>query len=232
MNIRIVSFNIAAGRAHGTIEENLKDIARYISEQNPHVVSLQEVDRNVLRSGRIDEADVLAKATGMNYRFGRSIDLQGGEYGNVILSKLPILITDHTELPGNETRSALKCKIGLSEKSDLDSSFLVVATHFDVNAAPQEASLKKLREWVGNSPHILAGDLNFTPGSKNFQLASESYIDLTSGVGATYPEDGNRYDYIMMANSMNGKLINAQAVETRLSDHYAVTVELKIASYS
>ena len=48
-------------------------------------------DVNTKRDGYINEAaEVAAKAGYKSYRFAKTIDLEGGEYGIVILSKYPL----------------------------------------------------------------------------------------------------------------------------------------------
>src|SRR5437867_7202041 len=62
--IRIASYNIKAALA-----SSLDEIGAAIAEMNPDVIALQEVDRLVARSGRADEARVLAERLGYAYAF-------------------------------------------------------------------------------------------------------------------------------------------------------------------
>ena len=49
--------------------EKIADVAADIRAEDPDVVCLQEVDRNVKRSGGRDELQALANELGMNYVF-------------------------------------------------------------------------------------------------------------------------------------------------------------------
>ncbi len=67
-------------------------VADFLASKNLDVVGLQEVDKNVGREGPVqDQAKVLAEQLGWYYGYSKAIDLSGGEYGNAILSKYPIL---------------------------------------------------------------------------------------------------------------------------------------------
>ncbi len=46
-----------------------------------------EVDQNVQRSGVVDQAAELGRLTEMVSLFGGIIDLQGGKYGNAVLTR-------------------------------------------------------------------------------------------------------------------------------------------------
>jgi len=66
-----------------------------INAEDPELGGLQEVDRGVERTGRIDEIAELAKLTKMNYAFAFNLRYQGGQYGVAILSRSTIRATDH-----------------------------------------------------------------------------------------------------------------------------------------
>ncbi|MBT8045323.1 MAG: hypothetical protein KJO79_10270, partial [Verrucomicrobiae bacterium] len=83
--LRVLSYNIHHGVGlDGKLD--LGRIAKVIRKQNPDLVALQEVDKLVTRSDKTDQAVVLAKYLGLHVVFGKSIDFQGGVYGNAILS--------------------------------------------------------------------------------------------------------------------------------------------------
>ncbi|MGU3470224.1 endonuclease/exonuclease/phosphatase family protein [Paenibacillus sp. D51F] len=106
-NIRFMTCNIQ----HGMGMDGAMDIQRtaaVIAGAGPDIVFLQEVDRFVSRSGGVDQMMRLAELTGLSHvQFGRSIDLEGGEYGNGILSRYPLqrlalleLLNDWRTAPG------------------------------------------------------------------------------------------------------------------------------------
>src|SRR3989442_1594398 len=92
--IRVMTYNIHVGVGMDK-KLDLARIAGVINQQHPDLVGLQEVDRGVERTQRIDEIAQLAKLTKMEYAFAFNLKYQGGQYGVAILSKFPIIATDH-----------------------------------------------------------------------------------------------------------------------------------------
>src|SRR5438094_2980292 len=92
--IRVMTYNIHVGVGMDK-KLDLARIVGVINKQHPDLVGLQEVDRGVERTQRIDEIAELAKLTKMDYAFAFNLKYQGGQYGVAILSKSPILATDH-----------------------------------------------------------------------------------------------------------------------------------------
>lgn len=87
--LRVASYNIRHG---ADVRMNMQILADDMTGLNLDVVSLQEVDQGVARSGGIDTMKSLSAASGMaHYAFARGISLGEGEYGTGILSRWPIL---------------------------------------------------------------------------------------------------------------------------------------------
>src|SRR5687768_10275588 len=85
-SLRVMTYNIFAGNDLER-RSNLERIGALIDSLDIDIVLLQEVDRNTVRSGRVNQPAVLAQKTGMHVVFGRSMDFGGGEFGNAILSR-------------------------------------------------------------------------------------------------------------------------------------------------
>src|SRR5436305_12156307 len=92
--IRVMTYNIHVGVGMDK-KLDLARIAGVINQQHPDLVGLQEVDRGVERTQRIDEIAELAKLTKMDYAFAFNLRYQGGQYGVAILSSFSIMATDH-----------------------------------------------------------------------------------------------------------------------------------------
>lgn len=96
--LRVLSYNIHHGEGvDGKLD--LDRIARTIQSVEPDLVALQEVDRKVTRTGGIDQPAELARLTKMQVAFGGNIVLQGGDYGNAVLSRWPIRRHENHKLP-------------------------------------------------------------------------------------------------------------------------------------
>src|SRR5207245_3068269 len=92
--IRVMTYNIHVGVGMDK-KLDLPRIAGVINQQHPDLVGLQEVDRGVERTQRIDEIAEIASRTRMDYAFSFNLRYQGGQYGVAILSRFPIRVIDH-----------------------------------------------------------------------------------------------------------------------------------------
>lgn len=165
--LRVLSYNIHHGKGMDH-KLNLERIAKVIAAQKPDMVALQEVDKNSHRSKGKDQAAVLAKLLGMQYRFGKSINIKGGEYGLAVLSKLPISEVKVHKLPGGgEPRIAFEVLVKWRGKP---LSFVNVHLERNLGDARNEqvnAVMKILKP--RKHPVILLGDFNAHRASEPIQ---------------------------------------------------------------
>ena len=171
--ITIISYNIHHGEGtDGKLD--LQRIADVVKRENPDVVAFQEVDVNVKRSGRIDEATQLGELTGYKPFFGKSIPLTGGAYGNAIIAKDPeAVVVKHLPLPGKEPR----CMLAVQAKSANGSPFVFACTHLCLTDENRLKSTELIAEWVKglDKPAILVGDMNCTPTSAPYKAFAETW---------------------------------------------------------
>ncbi|NLE90525.1 MAG: endonuclease, partial [Dehalococcoidales bacterium] len=89
-------------------------IAKVINDVKPDFVALQEVDRFTDRSGKdLDQAEAIAKLTGMKHAFIKAINRSNGEYGLAILSKYEIQESKTFSLPVNQGTGAELRTLGI-----------------------------------------------------------------------------------------------------------------------
>ncbi|HOB73930.1 MAG TPA: endonuclease/exonuclease/phosphatase family protein [Phycisphaerae bacterium] len=202
--LRVLSYNIH--HAEGLDKQlDLERIARIINESGADLVALQEVDRNVKRSGNVDQPARLAELTGMTSIFEKNIDLQGGEYGNAILSRLPVESYRHHFLPrrgNNEQRGLLQARVRTAA-----GPLIFMATHLDHQADDAERmdSVAMIRVLAGEhagQPLILAGDLNTAPdtrvlGELRSFLFDTCPPDLQNAFTFSADRPRERIDYIL-----------------------------------
>src|SRR3954453_19060685 len=129
--VRLVTFNAHHG-VGGDGRHDLPRLAKLLAAADADVICLQEVDRHYgERSEEVDQALLLSRALDMQLAWGPAIDEERAgdrprrQYGNALLSRLPILISDVHRLPGSgEPRTALRTMV------ERDGSALwVTATH-------------------------------------------------------------------------------------------------------
>ena len=85
-------------------------IADVLREINADIIALQEVVSVEEKTPEEDQAQFIAASLGLDYRLGETRRHKGGAYGNVVLSRLPIISARTYDLsqPGREERGCLR----------------------------------------------------------------------------------------------------------------------------
>jgi endonuclease/exonuclease/phosphatase family metal-dependent hydrolase len=224
----VLSYNIRHGQGmDGKID--LARIAAIIKSVSPDIVSLQEVDKNTKRAQGVDQAKELGRLTGMESVYCSSLPLQGGEYGNAILTKLPIIKTTRLPLPG-EPRSALCVTLESNSKTLLT----FVATHLDLSEKQRLASVPLIENFFAsdsNTPAILAGDLNAQPGSTTIVALGKTWENATSREGLlTFPSTtpNEQIDFIFYRPATCWRVVETKVLEEPIaSDHRPILAVLE-----
>ncbi len=241
--IRVMTYNIHVGVGMDK-KLDLARIAKVINEQKPDLVGLQEVDRGVERTQRLDEIAELARLTKMDYAFAFNLPYQGGQYGVAILSRLRILATEHRHyknLREAERRGFIRAEV-IAHGQRLN----FVTTHLDYQyedgrVFETEQLLSALEDVKG--PMIVVGDFNDVPSGAAHKLMlaefDDAWIRYEYGLwldgtirdaGYSYPADkrAKRIDYIFTRRSEGIKTKRAWIVETLASDHVPVVADLEV----
>lgn len=206
--MHFVSFNIQYGKGR----DGVYDLTRTAAALGvADVMCLQEVERFWDRSGNIDQVDAIADAMGGDYYwvYGPTVDIHKGgdspkrnrrrQFGNMILSRWPILWTRRHLLPKQQLRGLFTIQRGIVE-AVIDTPvrpMRVYSTHLchlsATTRARQVAAIlaihdARFREGpVATGPHpdpgfneeprfdatpedaIVMGDMNFTPESAEYR---------------------------------------------------------------
>ena len=110
--VRIMDWNIHSA-VNGDGQLDPATIAQEIQRQHPDVVVLQEVARGWLIAGTTDLAEWLSMHVGLPFAWAPAAD---GQFGNVVLSRLPIASARAVPLPygvGPQHRSYLRVSLDL-----------------------------------------------------------------------------------------------------------------------
>lgn len=235
--LTVMTYNIRHGVGmDGRLD--LERIARLINEHRPDLVALQEVDRGVARTQGRDLPGELSHLTGMTVVFGKNIDHQGGDYGNAILSRHPVLASTNLHyrmLREGEQRGLLQTTINLRGEAV---SFL--ATHLDFRPDPAErlSNVAEIKAATAARPRqltIIAGDFNDHPGGAVHDALKATFVDAWeqagSGAGfthsSTHPK--SRIDYVYVRPVNGWTVTRAEVLPSLASDHLPLLVELKRA---
>lgn len=237
IGVRLAAFNIAHGRGLDR-KLNLERTASVIARMAAHVVCLQEVDRHFgKRSANLDQALELSRALGMQVVFGASISraTKGGqarEYGNAVLSHLPIRSHDLHPLPGgngDEPRSALRVRLALDGRS-----LWVVNTHLSHHSAEnRRAQARVVRGLVNDDmgTAVIAGDFNADNDAPELEALSDlrdAWTECGRGKGGTHPARNprRRLDHVLCSTGVTAS--SSQVVRSAASDHLPLVVDLFI----
>ena len=228
LRLRILSYNIHhAEGVDGKLD--IPRIAQVILSVNPDLVALQEVDKNTVRTGKVNQGIELSRLTKMNSVFGSNITFQGGQYGNAILSKFPIIKNKNFLLPNvdsGEQRGLLQSQIQISNKENI----LFFSTHLDHRRSDTErlASAKAINQIISldnKSPAILAGDFNDVPDSPTLKELGKVWLRTNKKILRTIPasKPSRQIDYIFVQPKERWKIIESQILDEDIaSDHRAI----------
>jgi endonuclease/exonuclease/phosphatase family metal-dependent hydrolase len=229
--IRVLTYNIHHGEGLDGVTD-LDRIAQVIRRTEADLVALQEVDRGVERTDRIDQPAQLAELTGMRVVFEKNIDLQGGQYGNAVLSRFPITYHRNHRLPrlaSNEQRGLLEVHVTIDGQR-----VIFFATHLDHQPDDGErlacvAVLQRLARQCSDDPVIVAGDLNAVPDSRVLHEVTTFLRDAFDAVGGeaefTFPsgEPNRRIDYILYNHHPTLRCVDCRVIPQPVaSDHRPV----------
>ncbi len=230
--LRVMTYNIHHGEGtDGRID--LERIAKVIRDAKPDLVALQEVDKNVKRSGEVDQTSELGRLTKMHGRFGKQIPYEGGDYGQAVLSRFPITELTVHWLPGEPERQR---RIAASGVVDLGTRKVVFSSthlhHNNVTFREQQATA--LNDLFRDSEHpvILAGDLNAYPESQVLEILGQRWNNATAKTAncLTFPSVNpkNQIDYVVYHQPQGSRLVSGKAVvidESLASDHCPLVVD-------
>lgn len=235
IRLRVLCYNIHhAEGVDGKLD--VERIASVIRSIEPDVVALQEVDQKVKRTRVVDQPAELAEITKMHVVFGPNIELQGGHYGNAVLSRFPITRHKNYLLPNiddSEQRGVIEAEIRIP---DSDVSLLLLATHLDYRADERErmASAKVINALVAKHPDrpaLLAGDLNATPDSKTLQQFETMWTRANEKPMATVPvkQPTKQIDFILYRPADRWKVVEVKVLDEAVaSDHRAIFAVLEL----
>ena len=147
--------------------------------------------------------------TNKHTKFGKAINIRGGEYGNALLSKFPlqnvcvIPIPDATNKEENvfyESRSIIKAKIVVN-----NTCFNLLSTHFGLAREEQTNGTKVICDLSKDLQNIIfMGDLNLTPKNINFKTLCENFNNTIDLEKFSFRSDNptSRIDYIFTSKNL------------------------------
>ena len=232
---RVMTYNIRhAEGMDGRI--NVERIADLIKSERADIVTLQEVDRHVERTQRRDLPGELAILTGMHCVFSNNYFFQGGEYGNVVLTRFPILQSTNLHYqvhPTAEVRGLLQVVMRVQGRK-----LCFMATHLDSGRedSARWSSLDEMEAALAHQsvrPVLFCGDFNATPSTRIYHRLHDTWQDswetVGTGNGFTIPSDhpSRQIDYIWLSGKEWLEPLRASVPDSQASDHRPLVVEFR-----
>jgi endonuclease/exonuclease/phosphatase family metal-dependent hydrolase len=175
----------------------------------------------------VDQLAELAKWTGLKPYYGKTIDYQGGEYGNAMLVREVAAEHCNTPLPGREPRGLLSVRMA--------DGLLFLGTHFDVGREHdlRLQSAVKINEWIaarGSVPAVLAGDLNAVRGTPAIEKLQESWA-IAGEPMPTIPvvNPQRQIDFILFRPAERWRVVEVRVLDEPVaSDHRPIVAVLEL----
>ncbi|MGV3564596.1 MAG: endonuclease/exonuclease/phosphatase family protein [Nocardioides sp.] len=228
-SLEVASFNMRWGWNRDRTRLMLPTLAQEMAALQVDVLLLQEVDKNRINSGRVDQAAYLAGQLGMEYAFATNVLRPGdSRYGTAVLSAYPIVESANTLLPrpgGTQQRGLLRAVLEIAPGRRVS----VYTTHFEHTS--EGARIQQARaaaQVIAQDPYpaVVGGDMNSRPASTAMNtlrtVATDTWAVGGEGAGLTHPSTSprSRIDYLLHRGDLG---VNAVTTfPSQVSDHRAV----------
>jgi endonuclease/exonuclease/phosphatase family metal-dependent hydrolase len=239
-SLRVMTYNIhGCGGMDGKV--STARIARVIAQYEPDIIALQECYG--VKVG--DQARAIAAQLTEDFHFPAPLQVLQDEYGNAILSVLPMESLKAAALPGLpgralEVRGAQWAKIGLG---GIDLHF--VNTHFGLYSLERQRQVQSLLgpDWLGaapiSGPLIVCGDFNAFPSSSVYRTFTGTLREAQETMHGhksrnTFPGryPVSRIDHVFCNQAC--KTLKVEVPRTHLtrlaSDHLPIIAEFSLAA--
>ncbi len=236
---RVVTYNIhkCKGMDQRVRPERIVDVLREIDAD---IIALQEVLWIHGAESRDDQAHFIARELGLDICLGENRKLRGGAYGNVVLSRFPMIEACNHDISvrGREQRGCLRVKVDLHDSQPLH----VYNVHLGTSFTERRHQARKLlnEEILKNGDHmgprVLLGDFNEWTRGLASRLLHEHFrsadIRIHLGRSATYPGllpflhlDHIYYDESL---ALEKAVLHRSRLALVASDHLPVVADFRI----
>jgi len=232
MKLRILSYNI-----HGCVgwggKEDAGAVLEVIRKSDADIVALQEVhdeddvDRSFLKAlGTLGYASVL---------HGSTMRKQEGHYGNVLMTRQPVLEEDKIDLSykGREPRGAIRARIGIEGMT-----VEILTTHLGLGIRERRTQLEILAEalpdWLKESEDVVRiglGDFNeWIPGGRTRRLLHRlfGHSPRVATFPAVFPLIALDRIYVRPHEALVGIKAFREEPADRASDHLPLLAEVSL----
>ena len=209
-------------------ERNLGRTAEVIRAINPDLIGLQEVDNHV--SGEGDDLQRLRAMTGLRVVPGPTMERSNGDYGNALLTRLPILEVERFDISVSRREPRGILVVHLDWRGEC---LQVAVTHLGLWPGERRSQVRDLIACLSagdRSPLILMGDFNeWLFWGRPLRWLHRHFG--TSRSPATFPSRWPllRLDHILAdpPERLRGKTAVRTALAQKASDHLPLVAEFR-----
>jgi len=231
MTIRILCYNIHGGYDMGGVRD-LSRVHALMEEMKIDIGVFQEVETRPSRGGTADDITSLSGVERPHHLAGLAMQEEGGWYGNLIVSRYPIIrgmAHGLDTLAGLEPRNAIDALIQTPR-----GPLRIVGTHLSLLAAVRWQEVQKLLQLIGDAeafetnPMLVMGDINeWRGGARLLQHLNDSFIALPAA--RTFPSCFPLF-HLDRVWAHNVPQVDVQRLKTgrlrRLSDHLPLLINV------
>jgi len=199
------------------------------------LVTLQEVDCLLPRSGFVRQARKLARLLRLKHVFGankRWFWLM--QYGNAILSRYPVSCHHNFRLPSkSEPRGLLLAGLTISCPAPPGQKIFFLCTHLSLDQSERRQQIKEINKIAAglSQPAILAGDFNdalFHEELENIKELFNFPLSLPIFLLPTFPSGNPKFCLDHILASREWGFLKYSVISSEASDHLPVMGELQL----
>ena len=240
MKLRILSYNIHKCIGGVDRKYNPERLCDVIRKLDCDVLMLQEVDAGVSRSNGDRQVELLADLLGLRYHaWFPNVDVRGGgQYGNAILSRYPLIESSNIDLSlrWKKKRSALHGVLRVRH-DDVDRTVHVFNMHLGLARFERKLQLQMFLDshpfanLHHDTPIVVGGDLNDVYGRLGALLAPSGFRGIERRP-LTFPAWGpvRPLDAIFVRGDMDFMRLSRcdSELARRASDHRPLVAEVRL----
>ena len=240
MKLRVLSYNIH--KCIGGVDRRYEPsrIIEVIRKLDADVVMLQEVDAGVKRSNGDRQAELLGNELGLRYHtWFPNVDIRGGgQYGNAILSRYPLIESSNIDLTlrFKKRRSVLHGVLRVRH-DDVDRTVHVFNMHLGLARYERKRQLEMFlnshpfAHLHHDTPIVVGGDLNDVYGRLGQLLAPSGFRGIERRP-LTFPAWGpmRALDAIFVRGAMDFMKLSRcdSELARRASDHRPIIADVRL----